>query len=174
MYNPIKAIYAGSFDPFTTGHLDIIKRSLGICTQLIIGIGVNPAKKTLFSAEERVDMIQGVLIDELSVVETNKVSVFMPVAFEGLLVDFAKKHNANILIRGIRSVTDFEYEMNLAHINKLLAPNIDTVFLPAAPELSVVSSSMVKEIARYGGDIKSFVPAQIADAVYTKLNNIAK
>jgi pantetheine-phosphate adenylyltransferase len=167
----VKAIYAGTFDPITNGHIDIIKRSMKFCSQLIVAIGVNPNKKTLFSEEERLSLINRVVEKELDFLDSTNVSAL---SFNGLLVDYAREDQANILIRGIRSVSDFEYEINLASINKVLAPQIETVFLPTSPELAVVSSSMVKEIARYGGDIKRFVPEVVAKAVYEKINNIAK
>jgi pantetheine-phosphate adenylyltransferase len=167
----VKAIYAGTFDPITNGHIDIIKRSMSFCSQLVVAIGVNPAKKTLFSEEERLNLISQVVEKELEFLASTNVAA---VSFQGLLVDYAREDRANILIRGIRSVSDFEYEINLASINKVLAPQIETVFLPTSPELAVVSSSMVKEIARYGGDIKRFVPEVVAKAVYEKLNNISK
>ena len=167
----VKAIYAGTFDPITNGHIDIIKRSMSFCSQLVVAIGVNPAKKTLFSEEERLQLINRVVEKELDFLDATKV---VAVSFQGLLVDYAREDRANLLIRGIRSVSDFEYEINLASINKTLAPQIETVFLPTSPELAVVSSSMVKEIARYGGDIRRFVPEVVSKAVYEKLNNTPK
>lgn len=156
-----KAIYAGTFDPITFGHLDIIKRSLCLCDNLVIAIGINPAKKTMFGNLERDKMINQVIKTEMSFIEgTIKVDMF-----DGLLVNYAKEIGANILIRGIRSVSDFEYEINLANINKTLAPNIETIFLPTSPALGVVSSSAVKEIAKYGGDISKFVPSYVGDYV---------
>lgn len=147
-------IYGGTFDPLTNGHIDIIIRSLALCDQLIIGIGNNLAKKTLLNLNERCNLIDKVLDDIISKDKRASISV---VAFDGLLVSFAKERDVSILIRGIRSVSDFEYEINLANINKTLDRNIETVFLPTSPDLAVVSSSMVKEIAKYKGDISSFV-----------------
>jgi pantetheine-phosphate adenylyltransferase len=167
----VKAIYAGTFDPITNGHIDIIKRSMSFCSQLIIAIGINPAKKTMFTNEERVSLINRSIEKELDFLTSTNVTA---VSFNGLLVDYAREDGANILVRGIRSVSDFEYEINLANINKTLAPHIETVFLPTSPELAVVSSSMVKEIARYGGDIRRFVPEVVAGALYAKLNNEPK
>ena len=156
------ALFAGSFDPLTNGHIDIAARSLRFCDKLVIGIGVNPNKKTLFTEGERADLISSVFGSAYS-------SYVTVVLFRGLLIDFAKSNNINLIVRGVRSVSDFEYETNLANINKALAHNIDTVFLPTSPELSIVSSSMVKEIASHGGDIGRFVPDVVADAVYAKL-----
>lgn len=155
------AVYAGTFDPITYGHLDIIKRSLKLCDQLIIAIGSNSSKKTMFGNIERIKMIDRALQGTPLFIE-NTVKVDM---FDGLLVDYAKSQGANILVRGIRSVSDFEYEINLANINKTLAPNIETVFLPTSPDLGVVSSSAVKEIVKYGGDVSKFVPPFVATYV---------
>lgn len=148
-----KVLYAGTFDPLTNGHLDIIKRSLSFCNELVIGIGDNPAKKTLLPAKTRLELIDRVLDD---VFKQDRVRISVDI-FEGLLVNFAKNISANVLIRGIRSVSDFEYEINLAGINKTLDKNIETLFLPTSPDLAVVSSSMVKEIVKYNGDISPFV-----------------
>jgi pantetheine-phosphate adenylyltransferase len=158
-----KAIYPGTFDPLTNGHNDIITRSLEFCDQLVVAIGINPNKKTMFSEEERIDLIRSRFAHFVAI----KV-----VSFQGLLVEYAKQIGATIIVRGIRSVSDFEYEINLANINKVLAPSIETVFLPTSPELAVVSSSMVKEVARLGGDITRFVPAHVAHAVNSKFGFI--
>jgi pantetheine-phosphate adenylyltransferase len=157
----VKAIYAGCFDPLTFGHIDIIKRALSFCDELVIGVGVNPAKKTMFTEFERLKMML-VLNDILDEQQRMR---WQGKPFFGLLVDFAKEEKANLLIRGIRSVSDFEYEINLSNINKTLAPNIETIFLPTSPELGVVSSSAVKEIAKYGGDISKFAPPYVVDQV---------
>lgn len=161
----ITGIYAGCFDPITLGHLDIIKRSFSFCDKLIIGIGVNPAKKTLFTDKEREKQIATTLYDLYKKDDFFKIASVKVEPFEGLLVNFAKSEKATILIRGIRSVSDFEYELTLANANKILAPSIQTVFLPTSPELAVVSSSLVKEVARYQGDISSFVPENIEKAL---------
>ena len=155
-----KAIYAGTFDPITFGHLDIIKRSMKFCKQLVIAVGFNPAKKTMFDYKQRENLINKTLENEIDFLTGTNIKVE---EFDGLLVEYARQADADILIRGIRSVSDFEYEINLANINKTLAPNIETVFLPTSPELGVVSSSAVKEIAKYGGDISKFVPPYVAE-----------
>ena len=157
-----KALYAGTFDPITNGHLDIIKRSMKFCKQLVIAVGFNPAKKTLLDSSQREMLINKIINTELNFLDSTNIKVEI---FEGLLADYAKQVGADILIRGIRSVSDFEYEINLANINKTLAPNIETVFLPTSPELGVVSSSAVKEIAKYGGDISKFVPSYVAEYI---------
>lgn len=160
----ITGLYAGTFDPLTNGHLDIIKRSLSFCDSLIIGIGINSAKKTMFSIEERIALIQNNPCLKCELRDHVNIS-----SFDGLLVDYAKTIGVSILIRGIRSVSDFEYEISLANINKVLAPDIETVFLPTSPELAVISSSMVKEIAWYGGDISKFVPVNVHKALKKKM-----
>lgn len=157
-------IYAGTFDPITNGHLDIIKRSLSFCDQLIIAVGINSSKNTMFSEKERLSLI-GKTLDRITLSNSK---IFSVVSFQGLLVDYAKEAVADILIRGIRSVSDFEYEINLANVNRTLMPTLETVFLPTSPELAVVSSSMVKEIAKHGGDISKFVPIHVAKAVQSK------
>ena len=162
-----KAIYAGSFDPLTFGHIDLIQRSMQVCQELIIGVGVNPSKNTLFSEEERLSLLQKTITDQkyIDFLTSTNIKVL---PFRGLLIDFAKEQGATILIRGMRSVTDFEYEMNLANVNKMLAPSIQTVFLPADPNLSLVSSSAAKEIAKFGGDVSKFVPSYVATAIAKK------
>jgi pantetheine-phosphate adenylyltransferase len=160
-------IYAGTFDPLTLGHLDIIERSFSFCDKLCIAIGVNSSKKTFFTEDERELLIEASLIDLGFPQEKFFVS-----QFQGLLTNFAEEMKANILIRGIRSVSDFEYEINLANINKILSPGLETVFLPTSPQLAVVSSSMVKEIAKYAGDISPFVTSVVKKAVNDKFGFI--
>lgn len=162
-----KALYAGSFDPLTYGHIDLIQRSLKICKQLVIGIGINPSKNTMFTEEERINLLNMVVTSSevMDFLTSTNVQVL---PFRGLAVDFAKEQGATVLIRGMRTVTDFEYEMNLANINKMLAPSIQTVFLPADPNLSLVSSSAAKEIAKFGGDISKFVPSYVSNAINKK------
>jgi len=155
-------IYPGSFDPITLGHLDIIIRASRLVDKLIIGVLINRSKKSLFEAEERVKMIEQVIRQnaELSHVQVE--------AFDGLLVDFAKRKNADIIVRGLRAVTDFEYELQIAQTNHKLDTKIDTVFFTTSVEYSYLSSSAVKEIAAFGGDIKQFVPDCIIQSVYDK------
>jgi len=152
-------IYPGSFDPVTLGHLDIIERASRMVDKLIIGVLVNGAKSPMFSTEERVALIKKVTKDMPNVVvEAN----------DGLLVDFAESKGAQVIIRGLRAVTDFEYELQIAQTNHKLNPNVDTVFLTTSVEYSYVSSSIVREIASYGGDISQFVPECIVDEIYKK------
>jgi pantetheine-phosphate adenylyltransferase len=161
----IKAIYAGTFDPITNGHMDIINRSMEFCTKLVVAIGMS-AKKTMFTEEERVKQINKAVDKGVEFLRSTNIEVAV---YQGLTVEYAKQIGAKILVRGIRSVSDFEYEINLANINKVLAPDIETVFLPTSPELAVVSSSMVKEIARMGGDVSRFAPAHVVSAVNAQL-----
>ena len=156
----IKAIYAGSFDPVTFGHLDIIRRSSSIVDELIVGVLVNRAKSPLFSVEERVNMLREVTKDLQNV----KIE-----SFSGLLVDFAKKLNANVLVRGLRAVTDFEYELQMAQTNHVICPQVDTMFLTTNLEYAYLSSTIVKEVASYGGDISAFVPENVMNYVHEKI-----
>lgn len=172
----IKAVYAGTFDPVTNGHMDIINRSMEICTDLTVAIGENPAKKTMFSVEERIKQIDLAVTKGVEFLRSCNIKV---ASFQGLLVEYARSIGARVIVRGIRSVSDFEYEIMLANTNKVLAPEIETVFIHTRPELQVVSSSMVKEIARNGGDISRFAPAHVVSAVnaqfgFTKTGNPEK
>lgn len=143
-----KAIYPGSFDPITFGHLDIIDRSAKLFDELIVGVLYNSQKNALFSIDERVSMIK-----EL----TQKYHNVTVLPFEGLLVDFAKQTDANVIVRGLRAVTDFEYELQLAQTNKVEYPDLETVFLTTSLNYSYLSSTVVREFASYGGDISRFV-----------------
>lgn len=154
-----KAIYPGSFDPVTLGHLDIIRRSASLVDHLIVGVLNNSTKTPLFSVNERVNMLREVTKD-LPNVEV--------LSFSGLLVDFAAEHNVSVIIRGLRAVTDFEYELAMSQTNRVAAPGIDTVFLTTSLKYAYLSSSIVKEMAMYGGDIHKFVPEEIIDRVYEK------
>lgn len=153
-------IYPGSFDPVTYGHLDIINRSSKLFDKLYIGVLNNSGKNALFTAEERVDMIKKV---------TKDIPNVEVAAFNGLLVDYAEVVQANAIIRGLRAVTDFEYEIQIAQTNNKLNPNLDTVFLTTSTQYAYLSSSIVKEIGSYGGDISQFVPEAIIDTIYNKI-----
>ncbi len=154
-----KGIYPGSFDPVTLGHLDIIRRASELVDELVIGVLKNNAKKGLFSTEERIDFLKRVTADIPNV---------RVISFDGLLVDCAVEYGTHTIIRGLRAVTDFEYELQLAQTNKRLRPDIDTVFLTTNVEYAYLSSSVVREIAEYGGDISHFVPECIIEDVYKK------
>lgn len=157
-------IYPGSFDPVTNGHLDIIRRSASLVDILIVGILENPNKKALFAVEERIALLQESCKD----IENLQIE-----AFSGLLVDFAKEKGADLIIRGLRALTDFEYELQMAQINKNLYPNIETIFLATNVKYSFLSSSAIKEVAKFGGDISLFAPTIVAEAI-TKKNEGGK
>ncbi|MBP5224470.1 MAG: pantetheine-phosphate adenylyltransferase [Lachnospiraceae bacterium] len=156
------AIYPGSFDPITYGHIDVIKRASPMVDRLVVGVLVNNEKKPMFSLEERVAMIRDAVKD-IPNVEVK--------AFTGLTVDFARKEDARFIVRGLRAVTDFEYELQLSHTNKKIAPDVDTVFLMTSLEYTYLSSSLVKEVASYGGDISEFVTEEVARKIHDKLSN---
>ena len=155
------ALYPGTFDPLTFGHLDMMMRASMLCNKLIVGVAENPGKNPLFSLDQRklfVEFEINKMKAEGSIVETVEVQ-----AFKGLLTDFAKQVNASMLIRGLRAVSDFEYEFQMASANKRLNQNLETVFLTASEQQHFVASRLVKEIARYGGDVTSFVPKPISN-----------
>ena len=155
-----RAIYPGSFDPVTLGHLDIIKRASKIVDELIVSVLNNNSKSPLFSVEKRVKMLEEVVKDIPNV----KV-----MSFEGLLVDFAKIVDAQIIVRGLRAVTDFEYELQMSQTNMVLDDDIDTIFFTTSLEYAYLSSSTVKEAAYFGADISRFVPEPVIQQVYDKL-----
>ena len=142
------SVYPGSFDPVTYGHIDIMKRAAKMTDLLIVGVLKNSAKKGLFTIEERVDMLREV---------TNDIPNIEIKAFDGLLVDFAKEHNANTIVRGLRAITDFDYELQMAQTNRALYDGADTIFIPTSIEYSFLSSTTVREIASLKGDISKFV-----------------
>ena len=150
------AIYPGSFDPVTLGHYDIIERSSKIFDKLIVGVLNNSAKSPLFSVEERVNMLKDVT-SHFPNVEVQ--------SFAGLLIDFVRSNDANVIVRGLRAITDFEYELQLAQMNRVIAPEIDTLFLTTNLKYAYLSSSMAKEVAMYGGDISSFLSPEIAEKI---------
>ena len=152
------AVYPGSFDPITKGHEDLIHRSLEFVDQLIVAVAVNVAKQPLFSLEERVKLIEATVTDKRVEVQS----------FEGLLAEFAKKVNAAVIVRGLRAVSDFEYEFQMALMNRNLAPKIETVFLVPAFDLTYLSSSLVREVARFGGDVSQLVDPVVQRALKRK------
>ena len=156
-----KAIYPGSFDPLTLGHLDIIERSARIVDELVVGVLHNSAKNSLFSLDERVSMIREM---------TSHLPNVTVSSFDGLLVDHMKQIDATIIIRGLRSVTDFEYELQIAQTNHVESPEVETIFLTTSLQYSYLSSTIVKEFASYGGDISKFVPKEFIDRIYAKYN----
>jgi len=148
-----KCVYAGTFDPVTLGHIDIVKKAIKIADLVIIGVANNTAKQTQFSAEKRFDLM---------VAATKNISTKIQVKiFNGLLVDFVRAQDAKTIIRGLRAVSDFEYEFQMSWINHKLAKDIQTIFLPASKEHQFISSSFIKQVATLGGDISAFVPKEI-------------
>lgn len=159
-----KAIYPGTFDPVTNGHLDLIERAAQLFDHIVIGVAASPSKKPRFDLNQRVDMI-------------NQITAHLPnvsvVGFSGLLVDFAEQTNAQVLIRGLRAVSDFEYEFQLANMNRRLAPELESVFLTPAEENSFISSTLVKEVSLHGGDVSEFVHPYVKQILDKSLYNKA-
>lgn len=156
-------LYPGTFDPVTRGHLDIIRRASKIVDKLVIGVLPNQSKHPWFSVEERKELIRKVTKDIPNVVVED---------FDGLTVDFGRQIGANVIVRGLRAITDFEYELQIAQINHKLNPDIDTIFFTTSVEYSYVSSSIVKEVITYDGDISGFVPVEIIDDIVKKHREI--
>ena len=156
----VKAVYPGSFDPVTYGHLDVIKRASVLVDEIIIGVLHNYRKSPLFSVEERVNILKEVTKDIPNI--TIK-------AFEGLSVDFVRECGAQVIVRGLRAITDFEYELQMAQTNRILEPQIDTMFLTTSLEYAYLSSTTVKEVALFGEDISKFVPPYVAEQIHKKL-----
>ena len=153
------AIYPGSFDPVTLGHLDIIERASKVVDHLIVGVLNNSEKSPMFTVEERVELLKNVTY-HIPNVEVG--------SFGGLLVDFAHETGAKVIVRGLRAVTDFEYELQMAQTNRKIAPEVDTVFFTTNLEYAYLSSSIVKEVARYRGELSQFVPSEVAEAIWKK------
>ena len=160
------AVYPGTFDPITSGHVDILERSLELFDNVIVALATNPAKTPLFTLEERFHFIREALGEKAARVEFDH--------NEGLLVDYCKKRGATTIVRGLRALADFEYEFQLAHMNRRLAPGIDTVFFMTDEKNHYVSSSLVKEVASFGGDVSGLVPPVVANALAEKFNGVSK
>ena len=156
----LRAIYPGSFDPVTFGHIDIIERASRISDELIVGVLQNKAKTPLFSVEERVIMLREV---------TKNLKNVKIITFEGLLIDFAKEMDAKVIVRGLRAITDFEYELQMSQTNRKLNSDIETLFLTTSLDYSYLSSTTVKEVASFDGDIEQFVPQFVAERVTEKI-----
>jgi pantetheine-phosphate adenylyltransferase len=154
------AIYAGSFDPITRGHEDLMHRSLEYVDRLIVAVATNSSKQPLFSTEERVELIRAALADEPRIEVRS---------FGGLLVDFARECRASLLIRGLRAVSDFEYEYQMALMNRHLSPRLETVFMVPSLDTTYISASLVREVARYGGEVGDLVHPRVAEALRTKI-----
>jgi len=161
---PRIALYAGSFDPVTNGHLDVVRHAVRLADKLVLAVGVNPGKAPLFSAEDRLAMLQeicGPLAKEAK-------CELACVTFSGLVIEAAKKAGATILVRGLRDSTDFNYEMQMAGMNEAMAPGIQSVFLPASSAVRPITATLVRQIAGMGGDVSAFVPASVAALLKTK------
>ena len=155
-----RGIYPGTFDPITNGHLDLITRAASLFDEVIVGVASSSSKHPMFDLDERVALIVEI---------TQTLDNVRVVGFSGLLADFARQQQARVLIRGLRTVSDFEYEFQLSNMNRHLMPELETVFLTPAPENSFISSSLVKDVVRHGGDISQFVPAAVVRAITEKL-----
>ncbi len=153
------AVYAGSFDPVTNGHLDLIERASALFDRVIVAIGIHPTRKPLFSADERIGLIKVVTAHLPNIVVDS---------FDGLLIEYCKQHSAGVIVRGLRAATDFEYELQIAHANADLAPAIDTVFLPTRTNYGFVSASLVREIASHKGDVSRYAPLAVREALAKK------
>ena len=154
-----RAIYPGSFDPVTFGHIDMIERSAKMVDELVVAILINSAKNPLFSVEERVSMLEEI---------SGHIPNIRITSFNGLLIDYAREVDASVIVRGLRAVTDFEYELQIAQTNRIINSQIDTVFLTTSLEYAYLSSKIVQEVASYGGDISHFVPERLIDRIYAK------
>ena len=156
-----RAIYPGSFDPVTRGHIDLVERASRLFDEVVVAVADSKSKKTLFTLEERVELIQNT---------TEHLTDVSVVGFTGLLIDFARQMNTNIVIRGLRAVSDFEYEFQLSWMNRQLEPDIETLFFAPAENYAFVSASLVKEIAQFGGNVSKFVHPEVNRALINKLN----
>jgi pantetheine-phosphate adenylyltransferase len=161
------SIYAGSFDPLTNGHLDVLKASLTVADVVYAAIGIHPGKKPLFSFEERVELIEEASRAEFG----NDAKRIKAVSFDGLVIQAARHVGASIMIRGLRDGTDLDYEMQMAGMNETMAPDLQTVFLPASPSVRTITATLVRQIASMGGDIRPFVPPAVAAALTSKFKS---
>lgn len=157
----MKAVYPGTFDPITNGHLDLITRSLSVFDSLIVAVAVNPAKKPLFTVKERVDLIR-----KATAGHNGRVTVE---AFDNLLVDFCMSRRVYTMVRGLRAVSDFEYELQLSQMNRKINKKVEAVFIMPSEEYTFISSKIIKEVAGLGGDVSALVPAAVTDALKRKL-----
>jgi pantetheine-phosphate adenylyltransferase len=161
---PRIALYPGSFDPVTYGHLDVVQHAVWLCDRLIVAIGVHPGKKPLFSTEERLDMVREVLAP----VAAKANCAFDCTTYDNLTISAAQQNGANIMIRGLRDATDLDYEMQIAGMNEAMAPDVHTVFIPASPQVRPIAATLVRQIAGMGGDVSAFVPPQVAKSLKAK------
>ena len=164
---PRIALYPGSFDPVTNGHLDVVRHAVGLCDRLVVAIGVNPGKKPLFSTEERLDMVEAIFAPVASAAGC----AFDCTTYDNLTVVAAQKNGATIMIRGLRDGTDLDYEMQLAGMNETMAPGVHTVFVPASVAVRPITATLVRQIAQMGGDVSAFVPPSVAAQLKRKFAN---
>ena len=155
------AFYPGSFDPVTNGHIDVLRQATAIADEIVIGIGVHPGKKAIFTFDQRVDFIRNAL-SGVKEAENCKITVN---AFDRLVVDAARNAGASVLVRGLRDSTDFDYEMQMVGMNGEMAPDLTTVFIPASPPVRHITATLVRQIAQMGGDVSPFVPSDVRDAL---------
>lgn len=158
---PSLAVYAGSFDPATFGHLDVVSRAAKLFSRVVVAVGANPTRSPLFTVDERIALLK-VVVAELPNVEVD--------SFDGLLVDYCARRGARVLVRGLRVSMDFEYELQLAQANADMMPDVDTVFLPTSANYGFVTASLVREIASHRGDVSRYAPAAVCDALRTKFS----
>ena len=161
---PRIALYPGSFDPVTNGHLDVVRHAVGLCDRLIVAIGVHPGKKPLFSLEERFTMVREVF----EPIAAKAGCAFDCTTYDKLTVTAAQQNGAGIMIRGLRDGTDFDYEMQIAGMNETMAPDVQTVFIPASVAVRPITATLVRQIAAMGGDVSAFVPPQVAASLKAK------
>ena len=161
------AVCPGSFDPVTHGHIDIVARAARMFDEVTVAVLVNPEKQGLFSVDERIDMLREALADEVGI-DSGADSAVRVEAFEGLLVDFCRERGIGAIVKGLRAITDFDYELQMAQMNARLS-GVETVFVPTSPEWSFLASSLVKEVAGHGGDVSGLVPARVAARLASRL-----
>ncbi len=161
---PRIALYPGSFDPVTNGHLDVVRHAVGLCDRLVVAIGVSPGKKPLFSTEERIAMVRAVFAP----IAQKAGCAFDCTTYDNLTITAARKAGATIMIRGLRDGTDLDYEMQLSGMNETMAPEVQTVFVPASVAVRPITATLVRQIAAMGGDVSAFVPQAVAASLKTK------
>ncbi|XHC11881.1 pantetheine-phosphate adenylyltransferase [Labrenzia sp. ac12] len=159
------ALYPGSFDPVTNGHMDILRQSLALADKVVVAIGIHPGKSPLFSFEERVELIHASARSEFTPQEAERIDV---IAFDNLVIETARQQNAAYLVRGLRDGTDLDYEMQMAGMNGTLEPDIRTVFLPASPHVRHITATLVRQIAKMSGEISAFVPEPVAEPLRSR------
>jgi pantetheine-phosphate adenylyltransferase len=163
---PRIALYAGSFDPVTNGHLDVVRHAVRLADKLVLAVGVNPGKAPLFSADDRLAMLQELCVPLARAAKCELACV----TFSGLVIEAARQAGASLLIRGLRDGTDFNYEMQMAGMNEAMLPDVQTIFLPASPMVRPITATLVRQIAGMGGDVSAFVPATVAERLKSKFS----